>query len=138
VTTTRSSPPNARSLARTVLGVPSVPPGFVTNGVNRSATLGRARGDGTAARPHPEGLFGMLDHRGRGLCAVVPDALTQPTTPAALARCVDADPARLERRCATRRRGWARFDGAAGRHRRVMEFAPTIRVDGCGSSSRRR
>ena len=117
VTTTGSSPPNARTLARTVLGVPSVPPGFVTNGVNRvRAALGRVH---AAMAPPPvrilEGLFGMLDHRVLvALCAAgVPDALTEPTRPAALARCVDADPAQLERllRYASTR-GWVRFDGA--------------------------
>ena len=63
--TTTTSPPNARTLARAVLGVPSVPPGFVTSGVNRvRAALGRVH---AALAPPPvrilEGLFGVLDHR---------------------------------------------------------------------------
>ena len=65
MTTPPSSPPIARRLARTILGVPSVPPGFVTDGVNRvRAALGVVH---AAMAPPPvrilEGLFGLLDHR---------------------------------------------------------------------------
>ncbi len=126
--TTPSPTPNIRTIAKTVLGVPSVPPGFVTNGVNQvRAALGRVH---DAMAPPPvrilEGLFGILDHRVLvALCAAdVPDTLTEPTTPAALARRVDADPAQLERllRYAATR-GWVRID-PAGRvaPTRVTEF----------------
>ncbi len=129
--TATTLPTNARTLARAVLGVPRVPPGFVTDGVNRvRAALGRVH---AAMAPPPvrilEGLFGMLDHRVLvALCAAdVPDALLEPVHPAALARRVDVDPARLERllRYAATR-GWVRFD-RAGRvaPTRVTEFLRT-------------
>jgi O-methyltransferase domain len=135
VTVTTSSPANIRTIAKRVLGVPSVPPGFVTDGVNRvRAALGRVH---AAMAPPPvrilEGLFGILDHRVLvALCAAdVPDALIEPMTATALARRVDADPAQLERllRYAVTR-GWVRFDGA-GRvaPTRVTEF---LRADHAG------
>jgi hypothetical protein len=107
----RRSKPNVREL----LGVPILPPGGVAAATNRV----RAAIGGLHARLAPppvriiEGLFGMLDHRVLvAICAAgVPEVLNGPTTVAALADRLDADPGRLEcllRFAATR--GWVRVD----------------------------
>lgn len=98
-----------------VLGVPFLPPGFVTAGGNRArAAVGRLH---ARMAPPPvrilEALFGLLGHRVLvALCeAGVPEALTSPVRPDDLARRVGVDPARLERllRFAATR-GWVRID----------------------------
>ena len=98
-----------------VLGIPVLPPGLATTAGNHIRS--RMERIHAAMGPPPvqilEGLFGMLDHRVLvTLCRLgVPDALTSPTTPDALAARVGADPARLTRllRHASTR-GWLRID----------------------------
>jgi hypothetical protein len=106
---------DARTTARDVLGVPVLPPGSIATATDRI----RAAIAAVHARIAPppvrilEGLFGMLEHRVLvAVCdAGVPDALTSPTTPAALAARLGVDAERLERllRFAATR-GWLQID----------------------------
>jgi len=108
----RSSPTlNAKS----VLGVPFLPPGAVTGASNRAREMVHRVHSRMAPPPVRilEGIFGMLDHRVLvALCAAgVPDALSGKTDPASLADKVGVDPVALERllRFAATR-GWVRID----------------------------
>ena len=105
----------ARVSAKTVLGVPLIPPVAVTSASNRArGMLGRLH---ARMAPPPvrilEGIFGMLEHRVLvALCAAeVPDALTRPMEPVDLAQKIGVDPDGLERllRFAATR-GWLRID----------------------------
>lgn len=105
----------ARVSARTVLGVPALPPARVTSAGNRvRRAVGRVH---AAMAPPParilEGLFGLLDHRVLSvLCeAGVPDALVRRTTVDDLAARLGVDAEMLGRllRFAANR-GWVRID----------------------------
>jgi SAM-dependent methyltransferase len=109
----RPSPPTLN--AKSVLGVPFLPPGAITGISNRAReAVGHLH---ARMAPPPvrilEGIFGVLDHRVLVvLCAAgVPDALTGKTNPAALASKIGVDPVALERllRFAAAR-GWVRID----------------------------
>ena len=101
--------------AKSVLGVPFLPPGAVTGVSNRTREMVNRLHARMAPPPVRilEGIFGMLDHRVLvALCAAgVPDALTDKTEPAALANKIGVDPVALERllRFAALR-GWVRID----------------------------
>ena len=109
----RRSP--ARLSPKAILGVPFLPPVAVSGAGNRlRGFVGRAQ---ARMAPPPvrilEGIFGMLEHRVLvALCeAGVPDALTRPVEPVALAQTLSVDADGLERLLrfgATR--GWLRID----------------------------
>jgi SAM-dependent methyltransferase len=114
-----------------IMGVPTLPPGPITQGTNRMRSiLGRLH-KGMAPPPLRilESLFGILEHRALvALCeAGVPDALTRRTTVADLATRLNLDPGRLERLVRFgSTRGWLRID-RRGRVRptRVTAFLRT-------------
>ncbi|HEX6312920.1 MAG TPA: methyltransferase [Acidimicrobiia bacterium] len=88
-------------LVRELLGVPFVPPAWVSRAVvamrRRLAAL--HRGTAPASIRVLEGLFGLVDNRVLGLLVEldVPERLDRPRTSAELAVAVDADEANLER-----------------------------------------
>jgi len=109
----RRSP--ARVSPKAILGVPFLPPVAITSVSNRArGFVGHVQ---ARMAPPPvrilEGIFGMLEHRVLvALCAAgVPDALTRPMQPTALAQTMGVDADGLERllRFAAAR-GWVRID----------------------------
>jgi O-methyltransferase domain len=101
--------------ARTILGVPFIPPASMSEGGARvRSALGRLH---RAMAPPPvqilESALALLDHRVLvALCeAGVPDALDHPMTVEQLASALSVDPTRLDRlvRFASAR-GWVRID----------------------------